>query len=134
MQPQPDGTTPGGINDSVISGDVHHHHYQQQTQQPQQVVIGQQPQQQVVTGFPGQQVMIMVQEQKHDGLIITSYILSAIALLFFPICFGPFAFILAIIANSKGDNRGVTAMIVAGVATVVGMVLGILVVSSMGGL
>ena len=33
---QPDNTKPGGISDSVISGDVHHHHYSQQpAAQPQ---------------------------------------------------------------------------------------------------
>ena len=42
---QPDENTPGGINDSVISGDVHHHHYQPnitpepQNVQPQSVMI-----------------------------------------------------------------------------------------------
>jgi hypothetical protein len=141
---QPDENTPGGISDSVITGDVHHHHYQQSApqtnapastgyappQQPQQVVYGL-PQQQFVAGMPGQQVMMMVQEQKQDGLIISSYILSAIALLFFPICFGPIAFILAIIANSKGDSRGGIAMIIAGVATLAGMIFGMLVFASM---
>jgi hypothetical protein len=46
---QPDGQ-PGGISDSVVSGDVHHHHYQQTPSQsdgtpptyvpPQQLLIG----------------------------------------------------------------------------------------------
>jgi TM2 domain-containing membrane protein YozV len=31
---QPDNTTPGGISDSVVSGDVHHHHYTDQAGQP----------------------------------------------------------------------------------------------------
>lgn len=39
-----DGVSPGGISDSVVSGDViHHHHYQQQIQQPQQIIFGQLP-------------------------------------------------------------------------------------------
>ena len=38
---QPDGSNEGGIQDSVISGDVHHHHYAAQSGivQPQQVMI-----------------------------------------------------------------------------------------------
>lgn len=56
MPPHPDGDSPGGISDSIVSGDVHHHHYQQQTQQPPQVFTGQPqaPQPVVVMGdMPG---------------------------------------------------------------------------------
>ena len=41
-----------------------------------------------------------------------------------PICFGPIAVILAAIASSRGDKRGITALIVAIACTIFGMIAG----------
>lgn len=67
---------------------------------------------------------IEIQHPPQDGLITGSYILAAISIIFLPICFGPIAVILAAIASSRGDKRGITALIVAIACTIFGMIAG----------
>ena len=55
--------------------------------------------------------------------VTTSYILSAIAVLFLPIVFGPGAFWLANSAKKEGDPRGQRAIYVAIGATILGFLL-----------
>ena len=101
---------------------------------PQQnvVVVDSANQQQFIQGIPGQQVMMMVpQNPPQDTLITISYVVSAIGLLFFPICLGPIGFICALVAHSNGDSRGVNAMGFAAIATVIGMIIGFLVFASL---
>ena len=101
---------------------------------PQQNVVVVDPanQQQYIQGVPGQQAVMMVpQKPPQDALITISYVVSAIGILFFPICLGPIGFICALVANSNGDSRGVNAMAFAAIATVIGMILGFLVFTSL---
>ncbi len=65
-------------------------------------------------------------------LPIISFVLSAIALLFFPIVFGVAAIVLAAIALSKRQRLAKVALGVAIAATVIGMVLGAIVMSGLG--
>ena len=61
MQPEDRGA--GGINDSVISGDVHHHHYANQGMpQPQQIIINPN------TGLP--QNVIIIQEPSSGPKVV----------------------------------------------------------------
>ena len=86
---------------------------------PQQnVVIVDPNQQQYIQAVPGQQAVMMIpQKPPQDALITISYVVSAIGILFFPICLGPIGFICAFVANSNGDSRGVNAMATAESAT-----------------
>jgi hypothetical protein len=67
------------------------------------------------------------------GFSIAGGILGLIALLVAPILVGPAGIALGYVGHRKGDRHGRTAMIVAGVGTVVGMILGVLVFASMRG-
>ena len=58
---------------------------------------------------------------------IISFVLSAIAVIFFPIILGPAAIILASVGLSKGDQLGKWALGVAIACTVAGFVIGFLV-------
>ena len=71
-----------------------------------------------------QPTLIEILHPPQDGLIIGSYILAAISIIILPICFGPIAIILAAIASSRGDKRGITALIVAIACTIFGMIAG----------
>ena len=82
---QPD-ETPGGIRDSVVTGDVHHHHYQQSEQiqpdpwegqqpdhkQPEAVIMGNVSEQPSVLGHPGMMPgqVIMVQQPSAAAKVI----------------------------------------------------------------
>ena len=148
---QPD-EQPGGISDSVITGDVHHHHYQQSASQPnetaqagyvppqqiltgqipQQVIIGQQ-QPQMMMGPHGQQVYVM-QKPQSDGLITAAYILSVCSLIISPLFCGLPAVICAIIAVTQNHPKGVQALIISIVCPIIGIVIAIIIVGAMAGL
>ncbi len=150
---QPDEKTPGGISDSVITGDVHHHHHYQQSapqtnaptstayappQQtitghiPQQVVVGQQ-QSQMVIGPHGQQVYVM-QKPQGDGLIIAVWILSACSLILSPLFCGLPAIICAVIALTQNHPKGMQALIVSIVCPIIGIVIAIVVMGALAGI
>lgn len=59
---QPDDTQPGGISDSVISGDVHHHHYSQQSDAQPQPQPAPQPQHAAQPQPAAQPQVIVVQQ------------------------------------------------------------------------
>ncbi len=64
-------------------------------------------------------------------LSILGIVFAALAILFFPIIFGPAGIILGFVANAKGDKPfGMWVGIAAIVATIVGMTLGYLVYTS----
>lgn len=56
------------------------------------------------------------------GKITASYVLSAIAVLFIPILFGPLAILLGYLAKNEGNPKGSTAMKVGAAATVIGFI------------
>jgi cytochrome c biogenesis protein CcdA len=59
--------------------------------------------------------------------VIVSFVLAAVAIVFFPIVFGVAAIILAVIGYGRGDRHlGRWAIIVAVTCTVLGFVLGYL--------
>ncbi len=62
-------------------------------------------------------------------LPIVSFVLSAVAVFFLPIVFGIAAIVLAAIALSRRERLAKVALVVAILATVIGMVLGALVVA-----
>ncbi len=149
---QPDENTPGGISDSVITGDVHHHHYQQPAPQtnppastgyspPQQMITGQIPQQvligqqqpQMVVGPHGQQVLVM-QKPQSDGLIIAVWILSACSLIISPLFCGLPAIICAVIALTQNHPKGMQALIVSIVCPIIGIVIAIVVMGALVGM
>jgi len=69
-----------------------------------------------------------VQSNKLSTLAI---IFAAVSVLFFPILFGPAALVLGIIATVKKEPRGVLALILSIVLTIVGMVIGAMYATSM---
>ena len=62
-------------------------------------------------------------------LPIISFVLSAIALFFLPIVFGIAAIVLAAVALSRRERLAKVALVVAILATTIGMLLGFLVVA-----
>jgi hypothetical protein len=63
---------------------------------------------------------------------IIGIVLAVVAVFLFPIIFGPIAAVLGFVAHAKGDKPlGLIVGIAAIVATVVGMLLGAAVMSSM---
>jgi SNF family Na+-dependent transporter len=64
-------------------------------------------------------------------LPIISFVLSAVALFFLPIVFGVAAIVLAAIALARKERLAKIALVVAILATVIGMVLGALVVAGL---
>jgi hypothetical protein len=64
-------------------------------------------------------------------LPIVSFVLSAVGLFFLPIVFGVAAIVLAVIALVKHQRLAKPALIVAIAATVLGMVLGALVMANL---
>jgi hypothetical protein len=64
-------------------------------------------------------------------LSIVAFVLSAVAVLFLPIFFGPAAIIAAVVALVRKERLAKIAIIVAIVATVVGFVLGAIVQNAM---
>jgi hypothetical protein len=58
--------------------------------------------------------------------VIVSFVFAAIAIVFFPILFGPAAIILAVIGHRKGDHIGRVAIVVSVVCTALGLFLGYL--------
>ncbi|ONI91993.1 hypothetical protein ALI144C_00265 [Actinosynnema sp. ALI-1.44] len=61
---------------------------------------------------------------------IVAFVLAAIAILFFPIIFGPGAIILGIVATAMGDKAlGKWAIAAGVVGTILGFVLGYIAVS-----
>jgi hypothetical protein len=67
------------------------------------------------------------------GFSIAGGVLGLIAILILPILVGPAGIALGYVGHRKGDRHGRTAMIVAGVGTVVGMIVGVVVFASRGG-
>ena len=65
-----------------------------------------------------------------NGYSTAGIILGAIAFLFFPIICAQQGLILGGIAMSKGESRGVVALVVSGVGMIVGFILGALVWSN----
>ena len=63
-------------------------------------------------------------------LTIISFVCSAIALVFFPIVFGPVAIVLAAIALTKSDPLAKWALGVAIACTIGGFILGAVVISA----
>ena len=66
-----------------------------------------------------------------NGLSIGAMVCGGIALLFFPIILGPIGIILGAVALSRKEPWGGIGLAVAGVGMVAGMVLGIIMWSSM---
>lgn len=62
---------------------------------------------------------------------IIAFVLGAVAILLFPIIFGPIGAVLGFIGFAKGDRLGLWAGVFCIAATIVGMVLGYLVLSNM---
>ncbi len=67
---------------------------------------------------------------EQSGLIIASYILSAVGLCFCPIAFSGGAIACAVVAKNRGDQRGQTAMIVGIASLVLGIVIGAMLAAS----
>jgi uncharacterized membrane protein YvbJ len=55
-----------------------------------------------------------------------SMIMGAIAIWIFPIIFGPIALILGAVAKSKNESKATTAIVIAALGTVFGMIFGAL--------
>jgi hypothetical protein len=66
------------------------------------------------------------------GYSIAGGILGIAAIIVIPILLGPAGIALGYVGHRKGDPHGRTAMIVAGVGMVVGLILGFLVMQQMG--
>ncbi|NUR86300.1 MAG: hypothetical protein HOY71_19635 [Nonomuraea sp.] len=60
-------------------------------------------------------------------LSILGFVSAAIAILFFPIVFGPAGIVLGVVGHYRGENLGRWAAVTAAVTMVVGFVLGYLV-------
>ena len=71
------------------------------------------------------------QAQSTPVLSIIGFICAAVALLFIPILFGIAGIVLGIVGHTRGESLGKWAAIASAVTMVGGMLLGILVVSSM---
>jgi len=117
---QPD-ETPGGIRDSVVTGDVHHHHYQQPDQiqpdpwggqqpdhkQPEAVIMGNVSEQPSVLGhqgmMPGQ--FIMVQQPSSAAKVI------GILVIIYG-CLGFFGEILSIFLSTIAPSSSVSTPLV----------------------
>ena len=78
--------------------------------------------QQVVYTNTGQKIVV-IGKPPQNGLITASYFCSAIGLLVFGILLGPIGFVLALIAQNNGDSRGKTAMVFAGVVTLLSLMI-----------
>ena len=65
-------------------------------------------------------------------LSIIGFVCAAIALLFIPILFGIIGIVLGIVGHTRGEALGKWAAIASAVTMVGGMILGIIVVNSMG--
>ncbi len=68
--------------------------------------------------------------QQKNTLSLLAMIFAGVSVLFFPILFGPAAFVLGVIAVVKKEKNGVLALILSIVLPVVGMVLGAALVMS----
>lgn len=66
------------------------------------------------------------------GYSIAGGILGIAAIFVVPILLGPAGIALGYVGHRKGDPRGRTAMIVAGVGMVIGIILGFVVLQQMG--
>lgn len=65
-----------------------------------------------------------------NGFSIAGIILGAIAFLILPIVFGPLGLIFGAIAKSKGEEKANTALTVAGIGLVAGMIFGAIIGAS----
>lgn len=72
------------------------------------------------------------QAQSTPVLSIIGFVCAAIALLFIPILFGIIGIVLGIVGHTRGEALGKWAAIASAVTMVGGMILGIIVVNSMG--
>lgn len=73
-------------------------------------------------GAPGSPPWQPALAEPAKGKITASYVLSAIAVLFIPILFGPLAILLGYLAKNEGNPKGSTAMKVGAAATVIGFI------------
>jgi uncharacterized protein YacL len=64
---------------------------------------------------------------RSNAFSIAAIVCGVIAVLIFPIVFGPIGIILAAVAKSRNEPRANTALIVAIVGTIVGFLLGFIV-------
>jgi hypothetical protein len=71
------------------------------------------------------------QANRGRGFTIAAFVLSAIALAFFPIVTGPVGAVLGFVGYSKGDPHGRLAGFTAILCTVVGIVLGVVVLKNL---
>ena len=62
--------------------------------------------------------------QQKNTMSLLAMIFAGVSVLFFPILFGPVAFVLGIIAVVQKEKNGVLALILSIVLPIVGMVLG----------
>ncbi|GAA4698428.1 hypothetical protein [Nocardioides nanhaiensis] len=70
------------------------------------------------------------QTNQSNVLSIIGIVCGVVAVLFFPIVFGPLGLILGGIGKSRGEKLSTIALVVAAVGMVVGFLLGALVYSS----
>lgn len=76
---------------------------------------------------PGPSAPAGPSQRAGSGFSTGAIICGAIAFLFLPIILGPIGLILAAVAKSKGERNANIGFLVAGLGTVVGMILGALV-------
>ena len=69
--------------------------------------------------------------QQKNTLSLLAMIFAGVSVLFFPILFGPAAFVLGILAVVKKEKNGVLALVLSIVLPIVGFVLGAVVATSM---
>ncbi len=69
-----------------------------------------------------------------QGLVITSFVLAAVALFFVPVLFGPLALIFGIAGVVKEQRNAKVAVAVSIAATILGMIMGAVVAAAMSGL
>jgi hypothetical protein len=77
--------------------------------------------------FPTSDVRV---EDQSKGFVITSFVLSAVALFFFPLLFGPAAYVFALKGAMKGQPKSKVAMYVAIAAMSFGSTIGMVVAVS----
>ena len=89
----------------------------------------------VYTGFEWVLRQPAVQHTRPEakGLVVTSFVLSAVALFFIPILFGPLALIFGISGVVKEQPNAKVAVAVSIAATLLGMIMGAVVWAALSG-
>ena len=72
-----------------------------------------------------------VPSQSGNTFSIIGIVLGALALLIFPIIFGPIAIVLAVLGKNKGERLSTIALAIAITGTALGMIIGAVVGASM---